>query len=248
MSRLAAIPLDQVILGDCLDVLRSWSEGAIDLAYLDPPFNTGRTMAAANGAYADRWDDLDAYLAYMRPRIAEICRTLKPHGSILLHCDWRTCHHFRIMLEELLGRESFVNHLIWSYGLGGSSPRRFARKHDDILFHAKGPAYYFAPPRVPATSNRMKGQNKKATDVICLPAINNMAAERVGYPTQKPLSLLTMLLEACSPPDGLVLDPFCGSGTTLVAAQQLGRRYIGIDRNPDAARIAQQRIAAAALQ
>jgi site-specific DNA-methyltransferase (adenine-specific) len=232
-----------IVHADCLDVLRDMPSDSIDLCYADPPFNTGRVLNADAAAYDDRWDDLDAYLAFMRVRLEEVARVLKPHGSILLHCDWRTCHHFRLMLEDILGRESFVNHLIWSYGLGGSSPRRFARKHDDILFHAKGPEYYFDPPRVPATSVRMRGQSKKATDVLDVPSINNMANERNGYPTQKPLALLEMLVQACCPPEGIVLDPFCGSGTTLVAAAKLGRRYIGIDSSEDAVRIARDRSA-----
>ena len=90
------------------------------------------------------------------------------------------------LIESRLGAASFVNHLVWHYGLGGSSPRRFARKHDDILYHAAGPAYWFEAPRVPATSRRLAGQTKKATDVLDVPAINNQARERTGWPTQKP--------------------------------------------------------------
>jgi DNA modification methylase len=146
------------------------------------------------------------------------------------------------MLDELFGVSGFVNHLIWTYGLGGSSPRRFARKHDDVLYYAKGSDYFFEPPLVPATSNRMKGQLKKASDVIRIPAINNMALERTGYPTQKPLALLSLLVNACCPPGGTVLDPFCGSGTTLLAATESGRRFLGIDINPDAVRIARDRL------
>jgi len=88
----------------------------------------------------------------------------------------------------------------------------------------------------------MKGQLKKATDVINIPAINNMAEERLGYPTQKPLPLLQLLIEACCPPDGTVLDPYCGSGTTLVAAAETGRHYIGFDINPQAEEITQKRL------
>ena len=173
----------------------------------------------------------------------ETLEALSDDGSILLHCDWRTCHHLRLMLDELLGPDRFINHLIWSYGLGGSSRRRFARKHDDILFYARSDDYYFEPPLVEATSNRMKGQLKKATDVIDIPSINNMAAERVGYPTQKPLALLELLIGACCPKGGVVLDPFCGSGTTLVAAARLERRAIGIDTGAEAITLARERLA-----
>src|SRR5690606_24587274 len=131
-------PLNRIEQGDCLDILRNIScestGTTFDLAYLDPPFNTGETQRAAAGAYPDRWPTTADYLDFIRPRISEVIRLLKPNGSILLHCDWRTAHHLRLLLDELLGPERFINHLIWQYGLGGSSPRRFARKHDDILF------------------------------------------------------------------------------------------------------------------
>lgn len=236
------LPFGQVIHGDCLTVLRTLPEECVDLIYLDPPFNTGATQSARAGEYLDTWPTMGAYLAYMRRRIDAMIRMLKPNGSILLHCDWRTCHHFRLMLDDIFGCTGFVNHLIWKYGLGGSSPRRFARKHDDILFYAKGEDYYFNPPRVPATSNRMRGMTKKASDVIEIPSINNMAMERTGYPTQKPLALLEMLIEACCPPEGVVLDPFCGSGTGIVAARQLDRAFLGVDCNADAVSIARRRV------
>jgi site-specific DNA-methyltransferase (adenine-specific) len=239
--------MTRFILGDCLNVLKSMPAGQFDLAYLDPPFNTGKTQAASDASYDDRWPDMPSYLAFMRPRIEAIVHSLKPDGSILLHCDWRSCHHFRLMLDELLGPERFINHLIWRYGLGGSSPRRFARKHDDILFYARSDEYFFDPPRVPATSNRMKGMTKKASDVIDIPSINNMALERAGYPTQKPAALLELLVGACCPPGGSVLDAFCGSGTTLVAAQRLGRNGVGIDVSPDALRIARDRCSELAM-
>jgi len=192
--------------------------------------------------YPDFWPSTTDYLAFMRPRLIEMHRVLRPTGSILLHCDWRTSHHLRLLLDEVFGAERFVNHLIWSYGLGGSSPRRFARKHDDILFYVKSEAYFFQPPRVPATSVRMRGQTKKATDVLDIPSINNMAAERTGYPTQKPLALLQLLIEACCPPGGVVADFFCGSGTTLVAAANLKREWIGCDVSSESVRISSRRM------
>jgi len=158
------------------------------------------------------------------------------------------CHHARLVLDQLLGEDRFVNHLIWMYGLGGSSPRTFARKHDDILFYCLDPArYYFEAPMVPATSNRMKGQMKKATDVIDIPSLNNMARERTGYPTQKPLALLELLIRACCPMGGTVLDPCCGSGTTLVAAVSAGRCAIGFDESLDAVKMSAARLANAKI-
>ena len=228
--------------GDAASILAEWPASSTDLIYLDPPFNTGRAQTGRAGTYADRWDSPGAYRAALRPVLTEAHRLLKSTGSILLHCDWRTCHYSRLELDVIFGAANFVNHLIWSYGLGGSSPRRFARKHDDILFYGRSESYYFDPPMVPATSARMRGEMKKATDVLQVPAINNMARERTGYPTQKPLALMELLIGACCPEGGQVVDPFCGSGTTLVAARGMGRRAAGIDRNPEAVRIARARL------
>lgn len=178
--------------------------------------------------------------------------SLKPSAIVTIHCDFRVSHHVRLLLDDLFTPERFVNHLIWHYGLGGSSPRRFARKHDDILVYCVEPElYFFEPPMVPATSNRLKGKMKKATDVVKLeanslldiPSINNMSHERTGYPTQKPLALLEMLVKAFCPVDGTVLDPTCGSGTTLVAATRAGRNAIGFDLNPGAIDAARARLA-----
>lgn len=232
----------RLVQGDCLDILPSLPRGSVDLIYLDPPFNTGRARSGRAGAFTDCWPDMASYLGFIRPRVVAALHTLTPDGAILLHCDWRTCHHMRLLLDELLGPDRFINHLIWRYGLGGSSSRRFARKHDDILYYARSEGYYFAPPRVPATSRRMAGQEKKATDVLDIPSLNNLARERTGYPTQKPLALLTLLIEACCPPGGVVLDPFCGSGTTLVAARASGRRAIGIDGSERAIAVARSRL------
>lgn len=233
-----------VIEGDAGSVLASLADGSFDLCYLDPPFGTGRTFASAAGGFDDRCSSAAEFGALIRPWIRQIHRVLAAHGSILLHADWRHSHRLRLWLEEVFGEAGFVNHLVWSYGLGGSSPRRFARKHDDILYFAKGPDYHFIPPRVPASSARMKGMLKKATDVLSIPAINNMAHERCGWPTQKPLALLRMLIEACCPPGGRVLDPCMGSGTTLVAAIETGRRAFGVDASPAALEIALTRLTA----
>jgi DNA modification methylase len=238
--------IDQVVQAEWLDSVDALDDGAVDLFYIDPPFNTGKTQTADAGSYQDSWATTDDWVAWFRDRIEATIPKIKHTGSILVHVDWRTSHRVRVLLDELLGEDRFVNHLIWRYGLGGSSPRRFARKHDDILFYCIDPdRYFFEPPMVPATSNRMKGQFKKATDVLDIPTLNNMADERVGYPTQKPLALLEMLIGACCPAGGLVYDPCCGSGTTLVAAKKLGRAYCGCDQNPEAIKVATDRLASA---
>ena len=236
--------LDGIHHGDCLDLLPEVPENSVDLAYLDPPFATGRRLVGRDGlAFDDHWATIDDWMTFITPRIRAVISSLTSTGSILVHCDWRTSHHVRFLLDDLLGPECFQNQLVWGYGLGGSSPKRFARKHDDIIWYSARPdAWYFDPPMVPATSNRMRGRLKKATDVLDVPALNNMAKERNGWPTQKPLALLEILVRACAPVDGLVLDPMCGSGTTLVAAKNTERRCLGFDRCPDAVKLARSRL------
>ncbi len=247
MPRASAIgPGWSILERDAAEALSSLEEHSVDLCYLDPPFGTGRRFASSAGGFDDRAASAEEFGALIRPWIREIHRVLAPHGVVLLHADWRHSHRLRLWLEAVFGEDAFVNHLVWSYGLGGSSPRRFARKHDDILFFAKGPAYFFDPPRIPATSARMKGQFKKATDVLDVPSINNMSHERCGWPTQKPLALLRMLVQACCPSGGVVLDPCCGSGTALVAAIESGRTAIGFDLDAAAVRLAASRLIAIA--
>ncbi len=241
---IASFPLNTVQQGDNLELMKMLPGDSIDLVYIDPPYNTGAAKSGRSGTYADAWPTMDDYLAFMTPRVAAIHRILKPTGSILLHCDWRTCHHLRLVLDAVFGSDRFVNHLIWKYGLGGSSPRTFARKHDDILFYGKTDSYYFDVPMIPATSQRLKGQMKKATDILDIPSLNNMAAERTGYPTQKPLALLELLVQSCCPVGGSVGDFFCGSGTTLVAATNTGRQYIGCDQSEQAIATTQERLKA----
>ncbi len=240
--------------GDWRDACVAFPKESINFLYADPPFNTGQSKRTPPGAfksgrtceaeYADAFGSPRDFINWLRPRVEASVPLLKPTGLICLHIDWRTSHHVRLLLDDLLGEDRFVNHLIWSYGLGGSSPRRFARKHDDLLLYCLDPEeYWFDPPRVPATSNRLRGQTKKATDVLDIPSINNMAAERTGYPTQKPLALLELLVRACCPPGGVVLDPCCGSGTTLVAAVRCGRWAVGLDISPEAVALSRRRLA-----
>lgn len=264
-------PEARVIEGDNLAVLGELAgelEGAVALVYLDPPFGTGRDF----GAYDDRWPDRASLLAMLRPRLSLLHRLLREDGSILVHVDHRIAHGVAALLDELFGAgdrdpsrgapaPGFRNEIIWTYGLGGSSSRFYPRKHDVIFWYTKGSSWYFDPPRMAARSVRMRGQEKKQLDVFVgppqvdddapvladvwdVPAINNMARERTGYPTQKPLALLERLVVAHSRPGDLVVDPFCGSGTTLVAAQRLGRAGLGVDASAEAVRVARGRLEA----
>jgi len=189
---------------------------------------TARTIGAMNQILGP--SNMLSYLVMMAERLLELRRVLKPTGSIYLHCDPTASHYLKIIMDSIFGAENFLNEVVWMYGLGGSSKRYWPRKHDIIFWYSKEKdKHYFDPAMVPAKSNMMKGKLKKAPDYWDIPSINNMSKERLGYPTQKPLQLLTRIVESSCPPGGLVLDPFCGCGTAVEAAQHLDRRWCGID-------------------
>jgi site-specific DNA-methyltransferase (adenine-specific) len=202
----------------------------------------------------------------MRPRVERMRRALAPDGSLFFHCDWRMSHHVRLMLDDMF--PCFVNEIIWHYGLGAAKARRrLLSKHDIIFWYANSPKYTFnlireEPTRAMLDKYRHideRGQRymmsygrrytlkggKPLDDVWNIPAIAPTSGERAGYPTQKPLALLKRIVALASDPSDRVLDPFCGSGTTLVAARDLGRRWVGIDANPQAIAIARQRLSPA---
>jgi len=262
--------MNHILQADCLTALQTIPDATVDLVYLDPPFNTNIKRQTPQAHYADAFGTPQAYIAYMRPRVDLLRRVLTPHGSLFFHCDWRTSHHVRVMLDEVFETEKsngcFVNEIIWHYGLGASKARRqLLTKHDVIFWYAKGPDYVFNLIRDEPTTAMLnkyrhydeQGQRymmsygrrytlkggKPLDDVWDIPAIAPTSGERAGYPTQKPLTLLRRIIQLASTENQTVLDPFCGSGTTLVAAHQLGRNWIGIDANPQAVEIARQRLA-----
>ena len=182
------------------------------------------------------------YLLMMAPRLIELRRILKPAGSIYLHCDPTESHTLKMTMDIIFGRDNYRNEIVWSYGLGGSSPRCFSKKHDTILFYTNGDEHTFHKPQIPATSQMMKGKTKGATDVWDIPSLNNMAKERVGYPTQKPTALLERIIAASSNEGDIVLDPFCGCATAAIAAEHLGRQWLGMDLSPIAAELVRDRL------
>ncbi len=261
---------------DNLDLLAALPDGCVDLAYADPPFATGRVRrlerirtgegervrpgfagrqyrfeVVSDHAYADT-TPLDEHLAALELRVREIHRVLAPHGSLYLHVDWRTSHHVRLLLDEIFGPERFLNELIWAYDYGGRSPDRWPKKHDTILWYAKGETWRFvreAIDRIPYLAPDLVGPEKAArgklpTDVWWMTIVPPASKERTGYPTQKPIRLLERIVAASSLPGDLVLDPYAGSGTTGVAAARLGRRWVLGDRNPEAVTISRRRLAA----
>ena len=186
-------------------------------------------MNVIQGSRSSYGDDMGAFLCFMAVRLLEMRRVMRPTASIYLHCDPTASHYLKELMDAVFGRKQFRNEIVWTYGLGGSSKRLFSKKHDILLFFTKTSDYTFHKPLVPATSLLMKGQMNGATDVWPIPTINNMATERTGYPTQKPLPLYGRIIEASSNAGEIVLDPFAGCATTCVAAERLGRQWTGID-------------------
>lgn len=239
-----------IYCGNNLEVMQQFSDNSVDLIYADPPFFSGRRYETIWGdnaelrQFEDRFKgDIDWYIEWMSLRLQQCHRVLKDVGSIYLHCDWHANSYLRIAMDKIFGENNFQNEIIWHYGLGGSSPKRWQRKHDNILYYSKFGKWTFNPNMVKATSQRMAGEYKKDDDVWDIPSINNMAKERLAYPTQKPEALLVKIIEASSNKDDIVLDPFCGCGTAIAVAQQLQRKWIGIDVSPTACTVMQRRLA-----
>ncbi len=197
-------------------------------------------------------NDMMAYVVMMTNRLLELHRVLKPTGSLYLHVDAKMSAYVRLLLDALFGRENFRNEIAWAYRTGGTSKRHFGRKHDAILFYTASDTYTFHPhyERVRYRKKFFSAQQDEhgfyadvlLRDVWDIPAVINVSAQRTGYPTQKPIELLERIVRASSNEGDVVLDPFCGSGTALVAAQKLGRRWIGMDANEEAVKVAGERL------
>jgi DNA modification methylase len=194
-------------------------------------------------------EDFASYLYYMMERLKACQRVLKSTGSIYLHCDYRASSYLKMVMDNVFGYDNFRNEIIWHFTGGGRSKRYFSRKHHSLFFYTKTNKYVFNldAMRVPYketsgyAKNGIVNNGKKympnplgtpVDDVWDIPMINPMSDERIGYPTQKPTELLRRVIEASCPKDGVVLDPFCGCGTTIMAAVEVGRRWIGIDISP----------------
>ena len=207
-----------------------------------------------------------AYVLYMAQRIKEMHRVLKPTGSIYLHCDPTASHYLKIVMDDVFGRDNFRNEIVWCYTAPSGSVKSFPKKHDIILFYTKSDEWTFNADavRIPYKKlNTNKGQSHFGAEVSLSPKVRDeylhrgkmpeswwpdfspvgrLKKERTGYPTQKPLDLLTRIIKASSNEGDLVLDPFCGCATTCVAAQQLNRKWIGIDIEEQAAHLLVERL------
>jgi site-specific DNA-methyltransferase (adenine-specific) len=267
---------DLLIHGDNLGVLPRLPADAFDMAYVDPPFNTGRArrhdslrvVADADGertgfggrryhsellrslAYEDSFGD---YLAFLAPRLHAVRHVLAEHGTLYFHIDYREAHYCKLLLDELFGRDCFLNEIVWAYDFGGRPRRRWPAKHDTILVYVKDPArYHFddaeverEPYMAPGLVGREKAaRGKRPSDVWWHTIVPTSGRERTGYPTQKPEGIVRRMVAASSRPGGWCLDAFAGSGTLGAVARGLGRRFVLIDSNAEAIEIARARLAA----
>lgn len=255
-----------VILGDNLPVLRSLDPESVPLIYIDPPFNTGKkqsrtqlkTVRSENGdrigfsgksyetvkigtrAYEDDFDD---YMAFLQPRLLEAYRLLAPDGTFYFHIDYREVHYCKLLLDQIFGRECFLNEIIWAYDYGARTKKRWPAKHDNILVYVKDPKNYkfnsedvdrepYMAPGLVTPEKAARG--KLPTDVWWHTIVSPTGKEKTGYPTQKPVGVLRRIVAASSNPGDLVLDFFAGSGTTGAVAADLERNFILVDNNEEA--------------
>lgn len=227
-----------------------WNAGAYDHALEQSDAKLAGALEALRAIIGE--GDAIAFCAALAPCLTQLRRVLKPTGSLYLHGDPKMGAYLRLMLDALMGREHFQNEIVWAYRTGGAGKRHFARKHDVILFYTASATYIFHPQkeRVRYSKRFFDAQRDEEgyyadvlmRDVWEIPAVINVSSERTGYPTQKPLGLLERIVAASSNTGDVVLDPFSGSGTTLMAAQRLGRRWIGIDVNEEAVRLSKVRL------
>ncbi len=208
-----------------------------------------RTDVLRVASYEDNFDD---YLSFLEPRLTEAHRVLKKSGSLYVHVDYREVHYCKVLLDQIFGRKNFLNEIIWAYDYGGRSSKRWPPKHDNILLHVKDiENYYFdaaAVDRIPYMAPKMAGEEKAErgklpTDTWWHTIVSPTGKEKTGYPTQKPLGILRRIVGASSPPGGLVLDFFAGSGTTGVAAAEAGRDFVLVDSHPESINVMKARFA-----
>ncbi|HTP18293.1 MAG TPA: site-specific DNA-methyltransferase [Solirubrobacteraceae bacterium] len=265
---------DLIVAGENAAVLAQLPEGAFDLIYMDPPFNTGRAQARrslsvvadSDGdrvgfggrryrstllqtlSYDDAFGD---YLTFLEARLERARSLLAPHGTLYFHIDYREAHYCKLLLDELFGRDAFLNELIWSYDYGAKPRRRWPAKHDTILVYVRTPGGhlfdadaverepYMAPGLVSAEK---AARGKRPTDVWFHTIVPTNGREKTGYPTQKPEGVLRRMVAASSRPGGWCLDPFAGSGTLGAVCRALGRRFVLVDSSPVAVDVMRARL------
>lgn len=222
--------------------------------------------------FSDSWESISDYMELIESCLVESKRILKNSGSVFLHCDKVASHYIRVAMDKVFGMKNFQSEIIWSYKRWSNSKKGLLNSHQNIYFYSKSEKFKFNvqyTDYAPTTNidqilqDRTKtkegksiykkdkdgqvilGKEKKGvplSDTWEIPYLNPKAKERVGYPTQKPVLLLNQILKIVTDEGDLVVDPFCGSGTTCVAAKSLNRKFIGIDESIDAVQLANKRL------
>lgn len=223
-------------------------------------------------SFSDKWNSMDEYLLFMEKRLKECKRTLKDTGSIFVHCDRNASHYLKVLLDKIFGMKNFQSEIIWTYKRWSNSKKGLLNNHQVILFYSKTDRFKFnriytdysettnidqilqdrvrdkdgkAKYKTDVNGDVVIGQSKKGvplSDVWEIPYLNPKAKERVGYPTQKPIILLEQIIKLVTDEGDIVVDPFAGSGTTLVAAKMLNRKYYGLDISKDAVSLTEDRL------
>jgi site-specific DNA-methyltransferase (adenine-specific) len=264
---------NNIILADNLAAMAEMPPGAFDLIYIDPPFNTGKEQlrkqqtavpdedgrtgfagrkykleTQGSKSYDDKHED---FLEFLMPRLVEAKRLLTARGSLFFHIDARESHYCKVLLDEIFGRKSFINEIVWAYDYGGRPKNRWPAKHDSIFWYAVNPKDYIfnfeeidrIPYLAPSLVGKEKAERGKTpTDVWWNTIVPTAGKEKTGYPTQKPLAILNRIIRVHSLPSSSVLDFFAGSGTTGFAAGTCGRTFTMIDSNPEAVEVMRSRL------
>ncbi len=223
-------------------------------------------------SFADTWESMGRYIEFLRERLYEMRRVMKDESTIFFHCDRNASHHIRVLLDDIFGYKRFLSEIIWTYRRWSNTSKSLLGSHQTIFMYSKTANYTFNEifQDYSETTNldqilqrRERNKHGKSvyvtdsegrivlngpkkgvplTDTWEIPFLNPKARERCGYPTQKPLQLLERIIQLATNENDLVLDPFCGSGTTLVAAKLLHRNFIGIDSSIEAVELSRQRV------
>lgn len=243
-----------IFFGDNLSAFKYIDSNSINLVYTDTPFNTGKKQILKSQknvrkesaeilskmSYEDKFDDFIG--GFLKPRMIECYRVLKNNGALFLHIDYREVHYAKVMLDQVFGRECFINEIIWSYDYGARQKNKWPTKHDTILYYRKNPNDYIFNydkiDRIPYMAPGLVGKEKAAlgktlTDVWWNTIVPTQGKERTGYPTQKPLKIVERIVRVHSNVDDMVLDCFAGSGTTAQACLNLSRRFVMMDNNAE---------------
>lgn len=278
----------EIYFGDNLPILKKLPSESVSLIYIDPPFNTGKTqsrrqlqtnrvVAGEQGdrigykgqeykttflgekSYQDKFAD---FKKFIYPRLIEAKRILKSNGSLYFHIDYREVHYCKVWLDEIFGRDNFLNEIIWAYDYGARSTKKWPAKHDNILWYCKNPKKYIfnyeEVDRIAYMSPGLVGAEKvargkiptdtwwahellKPTDTWWHTIVSPNSKEKTGYPTQKPIKLLERVIIASSNVGDTVMDFFAGSGTFGEAAIKHSRNFILIDCNQPAIEVMKKR-------